>query len=318
MDKKLWILIFIWLLLVVISLNLGAFKLNLSQIIYEEYAQNVFFNIRMPRILLASLSGGILGISGLTLQALFKNPLVGPKIIGVSTSSALGGALAILFGFSGIFLVLNAFVFGILALLLLFLLAKFIQNSNIFSLILCGILINGFAGALIALIEFLADDEEKLPNIIFWMLGSFSVASWEKLEILIIFSIIPLVLLFLMRYHLNLLSLSDNDLKGLGINFKFSRKLILILTTILIASQVSVCGNIAYVGLVVPHMSRFLGSANHQKILPYCFFLGMIFMLACDDFARIISSAELPLGILTALIGTPFFIYLLKRNFNAN
>lgn len=325
MDRKLFYLFLVWAFLAIFSLTLGQFSLSLNQIYEALFIQsgnqtykNIIMNIRIPRILLSSLCGGILALCGISLQGLFKNPLVGPKIIGVSTAAAFGGTLAILFGFGGFFLTLNAFIFGILALFILYFIASFVKNSNIYTLILSGIVVNGFFAALISLVQYVADSDDILPNIVFWLLGSFLTADWEKLFILACISFPALLIIFLIRYNFNLLSLGDDDLKALGINYKFIRRLILVLTTILIAAQVSISGNIGWVGLVVPHMARFLSGSDHIKSIPYSFVFGMIFMLLVDDAARTISANEIPLGILTALIGAPVFVYLLKRNFNAN
>ncbi|WP_169779757.1 FecCD family ABC transporter permease [Campylobacter curvus] len=315
------ILIGIWVLLCLASLMSGQYSLNfheLAEILTlnssDQTANSVVFDIRIPRILLSSLCGGILALSGLSLQAVFKNPLVGPHIIGVSTAAAFGGALCILIGLWKFYIVAFAFLFGLVALAMLYFIAKFIARADIFSLILAGIVINGVFAALTSLVQYLADNEDVLPNIIYWLLGSFVSADYDKLILIAIVSAPCVLLLLLIRYRFNLLSLNDEDLKVLGVNITLLRSFILIVCTLLIAVQVSVSGNIGWVGLVVPHITRLICGSDHVRSMPNCFIIGAIFMLFVDDLARNISSSEVPLSILCALIGSPIFAILLKRS----
>lgn len=302
----------------IFSLGFGAYNLSIYESICiilsntQDIQADILFKIRIPRIIMSSICGAMLALSGICLQAAFKNPLVGPNIIGVSSAAAFGGTLAIFFGFSTTILLLNAFIFGILALLFLYYIAKFINQSNLFSLILSGIVINGFFGALVSLIQYLADSEEKLPNIIFWLLGSFVNANYDKVYILILTFILAGGVLFAMRWRINLLSLSDDDMMALNVNPNFLRGIVLFFTTILISTQVSMSGNIGWVGLVVPHMSRLIAGADYSLNLPIAAISGAIFMLSIDTISRTASGGEIPLGVLTAIIGTPIFICLLR------
>ena len=318
---RLLILAFIWFIICLISLGMGRYNVEFIEIIKiilsrsaDESARSVIMDIRIPRILLSSLCGGVLALSGLCLQAVFKNPLVGPHIVGVSTAAAFGGALCILIGFSSFYIVGFAFVFGLIALFMLFFLAKFISRSDVFSLILAGIVINGLFAALTSLIQYLADAENILPNIVYWLLGSFVSASYDKISLVGIISVPCVSVLIALRWRFNLLSLDDGDLKALGVNITLLRSFILALCTFLVAAQVSVSGNIGWIGLVVPHIARILCSSDHVKSIPSCFIIGAIFMLIVDDLARSVSSGEVPLGILSALIGSPVFAILLKRS----
>ena len=207
-----------------------------------------------------------------------------------------------------------AFCFGLAALFLLYLLAKFVARADIFSLILAGIVINGVFAALTSLVQYLADDEEVLPNIVFWLLGSFVSAGYDKVILMCAIALPASAVLIALRWRFNLLSLNDDDLRVLGVDVKFLRCTILALCTALIAVQVSVSGNIGWVGLVVPHATRLIAGSDHVKLMPACFIAGAIFMLAIDDLSRSLSSAEIPLGILSALIGSPIFALLLKRS----
>lgn len=320
----------LWIFFATFSLNFGHFDLKFSEILqllfgldfeYDisnlETTKNIIFDIRLPRVLMSSLCGGILALCGIALQGLFKNPLVEPKIIGISTGAAFGGCVAILLGFSGILLSFFAFIFGIFALLALLFIANFIKQKSTLTLILAGIIINGFFAALISLVQYLSDDEETLPNIVFWLMGSFVNSSLDKLTMICIIAIPCLIILLKMSWRFNLLSLGETELKAMKINVKFTRILILALCTLLISSQVSLSGNIGWIGLIIPHIARILIGANHSKNMPLCFVLGMIFMLGIDNAARTLSSSEIPIGILSALIGTPIFAYLIKRNLGA-
>lgn len=321
MGYKFYISAVFWLILALISLGIGQYGVGVFEILHillgkitNEVSKDVILNIRLPRVLGSSLCGGILAICGMSLQGLFKNPLVDPKIIGVSTGAAFGGCLAILLGVGGFWLVIFAFIFGLISLLMLYFIASFVKTINIFTLILSGIVVNGFFAALISLIQYVADTEEVLPNIIFWLLGSFVNVGYEKLLLLIIIALPCVLILFFMRWRFNLLSLDEKDLRALGVSLNSLRAIILLVCTLMIATQVSVSGNIGWIGLVVPHMARMISGADHVKSLPLSFIFGAIFMLLIDNLARSITMGEIPLGILSALIGTPVFAYLLKRS----
>ena len=324
MDRRFFILLLIWALVAVVSLGLGRYHIGLGDLLAtifgrgsDDVMRNVLFNIRIPRVLISSICGGALAIAGVCLQGLFRSPLVDAKIIGVSTGAAFGGCVAILLGFAGSALVGFAFGFGLLALGLLYVIAGFVRDRSIFTLVLAGIVINGFFAALISLVQYLADNEETLPNIVFWLLGSFVNANYARLGLVAAVAIPCIVLLFAMRWNLNLLSLDENDLRTMGVRVGLIRTLILLTCTLLIATQVAVSGNIGWVGLVVPHMARLLSGADHLRSVPCTFIIGMIFMLIVDDVARVATASEIPLGILCALIGTPVFAILLKRSARA-
>lgn len=325
---KLLFLIFLWLALVIFSLGVGQYHISfvdVASLLYSALINNtisepmatpydVVLSIRLPRILMASLAGASLAVSGVALQGVFKNPLVGPHIVGVSTGAAFGGTLAILLEFSKIELFGFAFFFGILALMMVYTLANFVSKSNLFALILSGVVVSGFFSALISFIQYISDEEEKLPNIVYWLLGSFSSANYERLALMAFIAIPVIVIFVLMRWRFNLLSLQDHDMRLLGINITKLRLVILILCSLIIAAQVSVSGNVGWIGLIIPHLSRMLVGADHRKSMPAAVFLGAIFMLLVDDIARTITQGEVPIGILSALVGAPIFAYLMKKS----
>lgn len=289
----------------------SPFKTSKDQLLI--FQQQIIWQVRIPRILLAFLAGSGLALCGAVLQGLFYNPLVDPHVIGVTSSAAFGGTLAILLNFSTFGLIVLAFLFGISTLLLIFIVIKSLKQNNILILVLIGLVLSGFFSALVSLMQYLADTEEKLPSIVFWLLGSFATANWNKLIILAIPTIVASYLLIRLSWRINILSLGDNEAKSLGISVLFSRWLILVLCTLIISIQVAVSGCIGWIGLIIPHAARLLVGGNHQRLLPVAFWFGGGFMMIIDDIARLMSTAEIPLGIITALIGAPCFVILLRR-----
>lgn len=276
--------------------------------------RSVVLTVRMPRILLAMLAGGGLALAGAALQGVFRNPLVGPQIIGVSSGAAFGGTLAILLSFSRFGLLASAFLFGLFALFLVYLLNMMVGRRNILALVLAGVVVSGFFGALVSLVQYLADTDDKLPTIVFWLLGSFATANVEKLKLIALPVVGACGLLLALRWRINLLSLGDDDAAALGVRVEFLRWLILCLVTVIVAAQVAVSGIIGWVGLIVPHMARTLVGPDHRAMLPASLMIGSTYVILIDDLARALSSTEIPLGILTALIGTPVFAILLRHS----
>lgn len=270
--------------------------------------------MRLPRILLALLSGAGLALAGAMLQGMFRNPLVGPQIIGVSSGAAFGGTLAILLSFPRFGLLGSAFAFGMVALLMVYGLTSALSRRNLLVLVLAGVVISGFFGALVSLVQFLADSVDKLPTIVFWLLGSFATANWDKLTLIIIPLALAGGLLLGLRWRLNLLSLGDEDAAALGVRVEPLRWFMLVLVAIIVAMQVSVSGIIGWVGLIVPHMARIIVGPDHRYLLPASMLIGGLYLIIVDDLARTLTSTEIPLGILTALIGTPVFALLLRRS----
>lgn len=274
--------------------------------------ETVVLTVRLPRILLAMLSGAALALCGAALQGVFRNPLVGPQIIGVSSGAAFGGVLAILLSLPRAGLLGSAFMFGLLALVLVYALNGIVARRNILALVLAGVVVSGFFGALVSLVQYVADAEDKLPVMVFWLLGSFATANWEKLSLVAIPMIIPGVLLIGLRWRINLLSLGDEEARALGVRVEGLRWLVLVLVACIVAAQVAVSGAIGWVGLVVPHMARMVVGPDHRVMMPVSMLIGALYLLAIDTVARIATGSEIPLGILTALIGTPVFALLLR------
>lgn len=325
-SKILFGLTLLLVITAVISLGIGRYSLSVPQIGQILWAkataleidpvqQQVIFQVRLPRILTALCVGAGLALSGVVLQGIFRNPLVDPHIIGVTSGSAFGGTLAIFFGFSlyGLFASTILFGFGTLALVFLFSF-KFNQRS-LLMLILTGMILSGLFSALVSLLQYISDTEEKLPSIVFWLMGSFATSNWEKFAFFFAPFLACSSILLGLSWRLNLLSLDEKEAKALGMVAPL-RWLVIFLSGSLVACQVAISGSIGWVGLIIPHLSRMLVGANHQRLLPCTMLIGATYMLLVDNVARSLSDAEIPISILTALIGAPLFgvlVYKLKR-----
>ena len=274
-------------------------------------AGQIVWSVRLPRVIMALLAGGALGLCGATLQGVFQNPLVDPHIIGVTSGSAFGGTLAILLGLDTVLMMTSTFGFGLLALMLVYLIVALQGRENTLVLILSGIILSGFFAALVSLMQYLADTEETLPNIVFWLLGSFATASWHKVALMALPILVSATILIALRWRINLLALEEKDARGLGVSVTALRRGVLLCCAVLVAAQVAVSGSIAWVGLVIPHLARLLVGADHRRLLPTAFWLGGGFMIVVDDLARSLTQAEIPVGIITALLGAPLFTWLL-------
>jgi iron complex transport system permease protein len=270
--------------------------------------------IRLPRVLLATLAGLGLGISGTALQGMMRNPLVGPDIVGVSSGAAFGGVLAMLFDMPPAGIIGLAFCGGILAMACTFGLAKLSHvGTDSMITILAGVFVGALFLALIDLVKHLANDAQ-LPNMVFWLLGTFVGADARKVAMIAIPTLCGGAMLMTLRWRLNLLSLGDLDAKSLGINVSVLRWLIIALVSLIVASQVAVSGMVGWVGLVVPHCARMLVGPDHRRLLPTAALLGALFTLGLDDLTRAVLRAEIPVGVLTAIVGTPVICFLLWKS----
>lgn len=276
-------------------------------------AENIVWYVRLPRILLAILVGAALSVSGASYQSIFRNPMAAPDVLGASTGSAFGAALAIVQGLDGMGITLCAFLSGLLCMGLVMLCTRFSRGSPVLGLILSGIMISSLFQAGTSYIKLIADPHDTLPEITYWMMGSLSGAGVEDLAWLWIPLLLGFVPLFLLRWKINLLTMEEEQARALGISTRRLRGVVIVCATLLVAASVSVSGIIGWVGLVVPHMARKLVGSDCRILLPASFLLGGGFLLLVDDLARTLYTTELPLGILTAVIGAPFFLYLLSR-----
>lgn len=269
--------------------------------------------IRAPRVLLTILVGAALAVSGAVLQSLFRNPLVSPDVIGVSSAASFGGVLTILFGLGSLALVSGAFAAGLAAALLIMALGRIRTGSPILTIVLGGIVVSALFNALVSLVTYLADPYTTLPSITFWLMGSFAAASWTHVLTAIIPILPCLIVVYLLRWRVNLLSLGDDEARSLGVRPERLRMFLIVMVALMTAATVAVSGVIGWVGLVIPHLVRLLIGSDNRILLPGAALLGGLYMLVVDTLARSVIEVEIPVGILTAIIGAPVFVYLLVR-----
>ncbi len=278
--------------------------------INERLVRTILLDVRLPRLLLTFLIGGALAAAGTGLQALFRNPLVCPYLLGLSSGGAFGAALAL----TSPWLPLqpSAFLFGLLAVGLSYALARTRRNVSTVSLVLSGVIVSGIFTSLLTILQFLTDPF-KLQTIVHWTMGNLHNASWMKVR-----SSAPLILvscawLFLMRWRMNVLALGDEETRSVGLNPEREKVLVLLPATLAASASVAAAGVIGLIGLVVPHMVRMMIGPDNTRSMPAGFAFGGTFLLLVDDCSRSLTSFELPVGVFTTLLGGPFFIYLLKR-----
>lgn len=269
--------------------------------------------IRLPRILAALLIGAGLAISGAALQGLFRNPLVDPSIIGVTSGAGFGGTLAILLVGGGYPVLGASFVVGIGSLLIVKLLASVKGRTSILALVLAGVVVSAFFEAAISIVKLLADPQQKLPAITYWLMGSIAATNYRDLALIALAIVPPSIVIFLLRYQINILSLGEDKARALGAPVERVQWTIFIAVSFISAGVVATSGIVGWVGLVIPHIARALVGPDHGRLLPVSALLGAIYLLLVDDIARTATVAELPIGIITALIGVPVFAIILRR-----
>jgi len=279
-----------------------------------EVAEHVLFQVRLPRILIALLVGAGLSIAGASLQGLFQNPLVSPDILGVCSGSGFGAALGILLTSGmGMMTTVLSLVFGLISMFLTLFMVRVKVQAQTMSYILSGIIVTSVFSALTSLIKYVADVNNQLPTITFWLMGSFANTEFNDLKIIILPIVIGIAGLLLLRWQLNILSLGEEEAYSLGVNPQAARIAVILFSTIITAACVMVSGIVGWVGLVIPHISRRIMGVNHKGLLPTSMLLGGTFMVIVDSVARNLTAAEIPIGILTALIGAPFFALIYNR-----
>jgi len=314
------ILLCMLLCLSVVALTIGRYPIPISEVLAIVFSTPpnashlssdapwvIVEIVRLPRVLLVVLSGMGLALAGASMQGVFRNPLVGPEIVGVSSGASFGGVLAIILGWTSWGIVVMAFGFGASALIVAFVLAKFSGKAGMLGIVLSGVIISSFFGALVGVAQYFADPQTKLPSIIYWLMGSFAEATYEKVSIMSLVMLFAGGILIALRWRINLLSLGESDAASLGINVHFLRWGIVALVSLIVAAQVSVSGGVGWVGLVIPHFARMLTGAEHTRLLPVSALMGGIYLLLMDTLARTLTPQEIPIGLLTALIGTPIF-----------
>lgn len=325
-GRKIIILLVIFLLSIIISFQIGRYhigpielvKILISRVIeipqtWSDQAETVVFNIRLPRVILSFIIGSSLALSGLLLQQVFNNPMASQDVLGSSSASAFGASLALLTG-AGYFAVsISAFLFGILSLLLIIGISSKIKKQDTLTLILSGIMVSSLFSSATSFIKLVADTEDTLPAITYFLMGSLS--SFRSSDLILVFTVaiaasLPILLI---SWRINLLSLSEEEAKSMGVNTAMLRLASIGAATLLTAASVACSGQIGWVGLVIPHFSRMIVGSNTRESIPAAMLLGASFLTVVDTIARSISTSEIPLGILTSFVGAPFFLYLIIR-----
>lgn len=269
--------------------------------------------LRGPRVLLAAVCGAGLAVCGAALQGIFRNPLASPELLGVSSGAGFGGAIAILLGASGFVLISGAFAAGMLALLIVGAIARVGGRSDITTTILAGVIVGAFFTALVSAAQLFADPQNSLPAIIFWLMGSFATSSWDRVLIAAPAIIAGTLVLWAMRFRINVLSLGEEEAESLGIPVERDRWLVCAAASLTVGAAVAVAGIVGWVGIVIPHAARLLVGHDHRNVLPTSCLLGAIYLSLMDTLARSLTTAELPLGVLTAVFGAPIIAVLLRR-----
>ena len=285
--------------------------LNLN---FSPAMETVVFNVRIPRIIAAILIGGCLSAAGSAYQGIFNNPLISPDILGATAGSSFGASLAIIMSGSIAAIQASSFLFGLLAVFAAcFISIKVKHGNQTLILILSGILTGTVFNSLVSLIKFIADPEVRLPAITFWLLGSLSSVGLDDVTLLALPCLTGIAVLFLIRWNLNVLSFSDDEAKTLGIDTNRVRLIIIFFSTLMTAASVSISGVIGWIGLVIPNLTRIMFGPDYRTLLPASFLIGGTYLLIIDTIARTLFPVEIPLGIITSLIGAPFYIWLLAR-----
>lgn len=319
------------LILIVISFNLGKYPISVKELIgiiaskfmpvtqfWTSQMETIFFNVRLPRVIMACLVGCCLAAAGASYQGIFNNPMASPEFMGASDGAAFGAALAIIIRVSGPMITVSAFIFSLLGVGLAYFISRKVRGNKITGLVLAGVTINALAKAGTSYMKLIADPNDQMQAITFWLMGSLSGVKRSDVLFAIIPILIGLIPLVLIRWKINILTMGDDEAKSMGINPRRTRMIIIFCATLITAAAVSVCGVIGWVGLVIPHLSRRIVGNNYKYLLPASMVMGAIFLLIVDNVARTVWTTDIPLGILTAVVGAPFFIYLLTRKEGSN
>jgi iron complex transport system permease protein len=328
-KRRTWLAVVLLVLpfgLFLLSLNVGSYPIpmgdvgkSLLSLVVPSFrsqvspaVRDIVLQIRLPRLLLALAAGASLAVSGAALQALFKNPLVNEYILGLSSGSAFGAALSLVFLGRAFPPQAGAFLFGVAAVLGVLFIAGRLEASLV-SLLLTGVIISAFFSALLMLVEFLASPY-ALQSLFYWLMGNLALAGWKDLALSLPIMAAGLLLLFLLRWRLNVLSMSEEEARAMGVDVRREKWLVILAATLITAAATSVAGIIGWLGLIVPHLVRMAVGVDNRTVIPLSAALGASFLLTADAAARSLTSIEIPIGIFTSLVGIPVFLVLLKKS----
>lgn len=276
-------------------------------------SRNIILSVRLPRVVAAAMIGGALAISGSAYQGLFRNPMVSPDILGASTGASFGAALALLLSLGNLPVRAAAFAGGLAAVFITYTAARYIGrgSSQVLLLVLCGMIVSALFQAFVSTIKYTADPDSKLPEITYWLMGSIAKVTWSDLRLFAIPFILGVVPLLALRWRLNILAFGDEEAESLGVNAAALRLVSIVCATLLTASCVAISGVIGWVGLIMPHVVRFIAGPDNRIVVPLSVILGGAFLIAVDTACRSVLPSEIPLGILTSIIGAPLFFVIL-------
>lgn len=321
-KRILLITLLITIIFSILALSLGQFSISLQDakdILLgngnaNQQAKTVIFNIRLPRVILSIAAGAGLAVSGAAFQSLFANPLATPDTLGTANGASFGAVLGILVGMNSFGVQLSSLAFGVIAVLIVYFVSKSSsKSSSMMMLILSGLVVSSLFSALVSLVKYTADPNDILPVITYWLMGSFSSITAQSLSLGLPLILAGIVVLYLLRHQMNVLSLSDDEAVSLGVNLEILRTLVVLAAAGITASVVSMCGVIGWTGLLIPHIARMVFGNNNSRVIPASIVFGGLFMLVTDTIARCLTLSEIPVSILTAVIGAPVFILLLRR-----
>lgn len=322
------VLIYIFpILMIIVSLFVGRYPIDTRSVWYilkypifggnvtpDAVMTSIIYDIRLPRTIFGLLVGGSLAVSGATLQGMFRNPLVDSGMLGVSAGASFGAILAIiLFNNNYMMIISLSFIFGLIAVLMSYFIGNFKNLTSPVLLVLGGVIVSSFFSSLVSFGKFIADPFDELPAIVFWLMGSLANIQYKEILLVSIPMLIGVIGIFLMRWKINILSMGDKEALSMGINPKTTRIVLISFCTLATASAVCFAGTIGWIGLIIPHIIRMLIGNDNRRLIPASFFLGGSFLIFIDCLARSLSSAEIPITILTSLIGAPFYVLLIRK-----
>lgn len=306
------------------SLLVGRYALSPGQLVHMLWTRisggaadwpisddKVVFAVRLPRVAAAALVGAALAVSGAAYQGMFRNPMVSPDILGASTGAGFGAAVAILLGAGYFGISAAAFCCGLLAVAAAWLVSRLSKANQAVALILAGMMISSLFSAGTSFVKLVADTQQQLPAITYWLMGSLSSIKDKDVVFLAIPVALGMIPLFFLRWRMNLLTVGEEEAQSMGVNTRRLRGAVIVCATLLTSASVAVSGMIGWVGLVIPHFCRMLFGYDYRRLIPAGALFGAAFLLAVDDIARLVTTGELPLGILTAFVGAPLFLYLI-------
>ena len=307
------------LIFFILGLMLGRFNIAIDDFFKAIFTsdasldtqRSIIVNLRLPRTIMAAFVGMGLSLSGLLYQETFRNKLVSPDLLGVSTGASVGAAIAIVLGLSSAFISIFAFLMGLLTVFVTVMISKLFRNGSSTILLLSGIIVGGFMSAILSLIKYMSGDITTLASITYWLMGSFESANMSRDYILMGVVVVCIIILLLISHPINLVNQGKAEAQTKGINYNFYRGLIIVLSTVLTAISVCFCGTVSWIGLVIPHIVRLIAGRDAKRTIPLCITFGATFMMVVDILSRTFTDSEIPLSAVTGLLGTVIFVIIL-------